>query len=149
MSKNKFYIIGAIEPFWITQIDRYLETEKNPVIYIHSNGGDGDTACAIYDLIQNCGKQVTTIGIGRVESAGLYSLLAGHKRLAFPRTIFYYHPFNISDGRFFKKHTGKEKIFGSIFNKIHEEYFDIKKPLYFDVKEALARKVIHKIIKKL
>jgi ATP-dependent Clp protease, protease subunit len=64
-------------------------------LYIDSVGGDIDSAVAIFNVLKNCGKHITTFIIGRCQSAGIMIAIAGHKRYALENTSFMIHKSNV------------------------------------------------------
>lgn len=55
----------------------YLDITKPITIYIDSYGGNLDSAFMIYDAIRMCNCPITTVGIGKVMSAGSLILASG------------------------------------------------------------------------
>ena len=68
---------------------------KNIYVYISSEGGDVDSACAIIDEINGAKKQgfkIHTIAIGKAYSAGAYILTFGSVRYATENASIMLHP---------------------------------------------------------
>jgi len=55
----------------------YLDSSRLITIYIDTYGGNVDSAMLIYDAIRICRCPISTIGIGKVMSAGSLILAAG------------------------------------------------------------------------
>ena len=72
------------------------KTPGGITIMINSQGGSVSDMFAIYDAMQACDNEITTIGIGEVCSAAGLLLAAGDKSLAAPHTVFRAH--NVSGG---------------------------------------------------
>lgn len=95
------FLIGEIEetvyPNIIIPILEYNEDEKNmkyhePIkLYISSTGGIVSDAFALIDIINSSKIPIITYALGEVASAAIYVLMAGHKRFAYPNTIFLIH----------------------------------------------------------
>lgn len=76
---------------------QFLAKTPGPItIMINSQGGSVSDMFAMYDAMQACECEITTIGIGEVCSAAGLLLVAGNKRLASPTCMFMVH--NISGG---------------------------------------------------
>lgn len=70
----------------------FLSKTDGPItIMINSQGGSVNDMFAIYDAMQACKNEITTIGIGEVCSAAGLLLVAGDKRLAAPHAVFMAH----------------------------------------------------------
>lgn len=67
------------------------ENRKLIKIFINSDGGSVDTVLHIIDMIRLSKTPIYTIGMGRVYSAGVLLLMAGHKRYVFPHTCGLIH----------------------------------------------------------
>lgn len=55
----------------------YIDISKPVMVYIDTYGGNVDSAMLIYDAIRTCQCPITTVGIGKVMSAGSLILAAG------------------------------------------------------------------------
>ena len=76
---------------------RYLISKniKTIYVYINSEGGDIDSACAIIDEINGAksrGFSITTISLGKSYSAAAYILTFGTKRYATENSTIMLHP---------------------------------------------------------
>jgi ATP-dependent Clp protease protease subunit len=70
----------------------FLSKTDGPItIMINSLGGSVSDMFAIYDAMQACENEITTIGIGEICSAAGLLLAAGDRRLASPNAIFMAH----------------------------------------------------------
>ncbi len=70
----------------------HLSKTDDPItIMINSQGGSVSDMFAIYDAMQACENEITTIAIGEVCSAAGLLLVAGDKRLAAPNAVFMAH----------------------------------------------------------
>ncbi len=67
------------------------KTPGSITMMINSQGGSVNDMFAIYDAMQACENEITTIGIGEVCSAAGLLLVAGDKRLASPTCVFMAH----------------------------------------------------------
>lgn len=109
-------------------IDKLLELSAEsaePIaLIISSDGGDLYPGIAVYDLIRSLDNKVTTIGIGRVMSAAVPILLAGHERYCTQGCRFLIHePYSAGmDGRITKAVLEKNLSEGKI---VEDLYFDI------------------------
>lgn len=66
--------------------------QRQPIrLLIFSPGGELDPAFSLIDAIRLSETPVTTINMGNAMSAGLYILLAGHKRYCLPHSIAMWH----------------------------------------------------------
>ncbi len=64
----------------------YLETKrgvKTITVWIDSTGGLLQPALAVADVFEHCSKPIKTIGIGSVESAATFILVAGTKGMRY------------------------------------------------------------------
>ena len=70
----------------------FLSKTDGPItIMINSQGGSVNDMFAIYDAMQACENEITTIGIGEVCSAAGLLLVGGDRRLASPNAVFMAH----------------------------------------------------------
>lgn len=66
--------------------------QRQPIhMLIFSPGGELDFAFSLIDAIRMSKTPVVTVNMGNAMSAGLYILLAGHKRYAMPSSIAMLH----------------------------------------------------------
>lgn len=73
----------------------YVLKKKEVYLYIHSDGGETDSCCAIIDEIiglQSLGVKVYTIAIGKAYSSAAMILSVGSERYATPLTSLMLHP---------------------------------------------------------
>jgi ATP-dependent Clp protease protease subunit len=72
----------------------YLDITRPITIYIDTYGGDLNTAMLMYDAIRMCAAPITTLGIGKVMSAGTLIMAAGDPgfRLITKNTRVMIHP---------------------------------------------------------
>lgn len=71
--------------------DAPVEQRKPIHILIFSPGGELDFAFSLIDAIRMSKTPVITVNMGNALSAGLYILLAGHKRFTMPSAIAMLH----------------------------------------------------------
>ena len=55
----------------------YIDVSKPVMIYVDTYGGNVDSAMLVYDAIRTCQCPITTVGIGKIMSAGSLILAAG------------------------------------------------------------------------
>lgn len=60
-------------------------------LHVSSEGGSMIEALRVHEFLRQLPFAVTTVGVGRVESAACTLYLAGHRRLATTMTEFYFH----------------------------------------------------------
>ena len=133
-------------------------------LFIHTSGGDAAALSSIYDVMGLIQAPVSTIGIGKVYSAGVFLLAAGTKgkRFMFPNaevmihglqctfpempmsdqkdsTLYYNYLDSLNKRilRILSRHTGQP------ISKISQ---DSKRDLYLDAKGALKYGIIDKIL---
>lgn len=63
----------------------------HPVFLINSDGGDIDESLGIYAYLAHLSFRITTVAVGKVNSAAITIYLAGHRRLATPESTFVIH----------------------------------------------------------
>lgn len=141
-----------------------IDPDSDIHLFIHTNGGDASALASIYDVMCLIQAPISTIGIGKIYSAGAFLLAAGTKgkRFMFPNaevmihglqclfpevplsdqiesTIYYNYleSFNKRILRILSKHTGQS------ISKILE---DSKRDLYLDAKGALKYGIIDKVL---
>lgn len=69
-----------------------LDAKDGPIeVRIVSNGGDLNCGMALYDAMQAAKNEVTTVGLGFVESAAVLVLQGGHKRLLSENAVLFLH----------------------------------------------------------
>jgi len=140
-----------------------MDPEEDINLYIHSNGGDGDSLVQIYDIIHMIRAPVKTICIGKAFSAAAILLAAGSKgkRYAFKNSKIMIHGIQfifpipgddqINSKNYFdfaKKNNDKlmkmlAEDTGNTLEKILE---DCKRDLFLEPKEALKYGIIDHII---
>lgn len=154
-------LIDGLIRFW----NQYDEThnipkeERKPIkIYIDSIGGSLTDTMTIIDAIRLSKTPVWTICTGCAYSGGFFSLIAGHKRFAYPHSSFLFHEGSTSNGgtagqfenytAFYKKQLTQLKDIVVKYTKItEEEYASIKKDdIWYNAKEALEKGIIDEIM---
>ena len=153
---KKLFLTGDVSTDMLEKVTNYVDDDENDrlTINIHSPGGDGDSAMAIYDYIKLSKKPTTTIVLGRAESAALIILAAGTTRKATKNSIFMTH-LPVCDDKIKKNFLKKKDLridklsyFLPNFFKIMSELGikDIRKEkFYFNVDDALKFGTIHSI----
>lgn len=99
---SDIYLIGHIDELRYKKFLYKLHQAKQEKItalniYISTDGGDVELAAGIFDEIEGCKKQgitVTTIGLGRVLSAGTFILSAGDIRCGTENCSYMIHEFS-------------------------------------------------------
>ena len=96
---------GSEDPVISAQkVSEFLQSLSSDVtdihVHINSNGGQVSEGFAIYDLLTNSGKTITTIGEGSVKSIATVVFLSGTERELLPNAEFLIHnpwidPFNL------------------------------------------------------
>jgi ATP-dependent protease ClpP protease subunit len=78
---------------WLDTWMTFLETDsqKGITIKINTYGGDIYTTNAMVARIRSSKRRITTIGTGKVMSAGLSLIASGHIRRAYSNTRFMHH----------------------------------------------------------
>ena len=141
-----------------------LNPKEDIHLLIHTSGGDAAALASIYDVMCLVEAPISTVGIGKIYSAGAFILAAGTKgkRFMFPNaevmvhglqcsfpevplsdqadSTIYYNYLESLNKRILKilsKHTGQS------ISKITE---DSKRDLYLDAKAAKKYGIIDKII---
>lgn len=141
-----------------------LNPEEDIHLFIHTSGGDAAALASIYDVMCLVQAPISTIGIGKIYSAGAFILAAGTKgkrymfknaevmihglQCSFPEvplsdqadSTIYYNYLESLNKRILKilsKHTGQS------ISKITE---DSKRDLYLDAKSAKRYGIIDKIL---
>lgn len=137
------------------------------IIPIFSPGGDVDAAWSLYTVLKNLNAQIATVAIGRVYSSAVIPFLAGHKRYAFPESVFLFHPATVLHAtneevplyRYHEEIQGERYdrlIFKSILGKIKgtkKEDIDLlvhdSKSSFINARKAKNYKIVTDIINKL
>ena len=132
--------------------------ERKPIkIYINSPGGMLTETFIMVDAIKMSKTPVWGVVTGIAYSGGFFTLLACHKRIAYPHASFLYHEGATSTGgtaaqfqnyaEFYKKELELLKdIVIEHTNITEEEYKDMKKDdVLFTTKEALEKNIIDEI----
>lgn len=80
---------------FMNQIRYVCNRQENVYVYIHSHGGEFESACAIIDEIegfQSLGFNINTIAIGKTYSAGAFILNFGNRRYITKNAVIMLHP---------------------------------------------------------
>jgi ATP-dependent Clp protease protease subunit len=154
--------VEAVIRFW-NQIDDENELapdDREPIkIFIDSCGGDLGATFTIIDAIKMSKTPVYTINVGCALSGGFFTLLAGHKRFAYPHAAFLFHEGSIStqgatsgqfenQAQFYKRQLAKIKDFVLEHTNIsEEEYNEIKREdIWYDSDEAIEKGIIDEVL---
>ena len=156
-------VIDGIIRFW----NRYDKEHDIPIedrepikIYIDSIGGSLTDTFTIIDSIRMSVTPVWTICTGCAYSGGFFTLIAGHKRFAYPHSSFLFHEGSTSNGgtagqfenytAFYKKQLLQLKDIVTTYTNISEdEYLSIKKDdVWYDVNEALEKGIIDEVMER-
>ena len=80
--------------YFMTEIRELVALDMNANLFIHSNGGDFDAACAIIDEMEGFKKyiDINTIALGKAYSAGAMILSFGTKRYMTKNSAIMLHP---------------------------------------------------------
>lgn len=95
--KSHIYLTGYIgEHFGSAVTDDLVtalrEAESDDVVlHIDSRGGYVEEAWAMYNVLRNSGKNITTVNDGFVASAAIYPYIAGKTRQASSASLFFFH----------------------------------------------------------
>jgi ATP-dependent protease ClpP protease subunit len=76
-------LMGGMETISSKEVSDFLDENKDAseiIVKINSRGGDVQEGWAIYDMLVNSGKKITTIGEGKVYSIATIVFLAGETR---------------------------------------------------------------------
>jgi ATP-dependent Clp protease, protease subunit len=141
-----------------------LNPNEDIHIFINTNGGDALALSSIYDVMGLIDAPISTIGVGKIYSAGAFILAAGTKgkRFMFPNaevmihglqcsfpempmsdqtdSVIYYNYLENLNKRLLKilaKHSGQP------ISKISQ---DSKRDLYLDAKAAVKYGIIDKVL---
>lgn len=74
-----------------TAVMKYKQENRKITVEIHSSGGEALSALAFYDLIKSSKIPIITIGTGKVYSAAVLVLAAGHEVYMRPNTWVMVH----------------------------------------------------------
>lgn len=138
-----------------------LTKAVNIEVTVNSKGGDMFNGFAIYDILDQSGFRIKTIGAGSVMSAAVVILLTGDEILSYDNTRFLIHGLSsCSSGKYddVKNYTietkeMQDRIANIIASKTKISRSEIKnmfknnKEFCFDANKALSLNVINKIIK--
>lgn len=170
--KREIYI-GDIEEGLGSSIDGYIrfwnsydekqnipKEDRTPIkIFINSNGGSLIETFIIINSIKMSKTPVWTIVTGAAYSGGAFSLIAGHKRFAYPNASIMFHEGstgNSGDAHkfrnfadFYDKQLDQLKTIVLDNTKITDEYYEKNKrdDLWLTPEEAIELGVIDEICK--
>lgn len=108
---------------------------REPIkIWINSDGGSLDAAFLIFDAIKLSKTPVLTINLNRACSSGALIFLAGHRRIAFPKSFFLLHEGSIGinqiDAHKFRSMSEFYKTQLNLMEKIILENTSITQDIY-------------------
>ena len=110
--------VEAIIKYW-NKVDDELNIpieERLPIkIYIDSSGGSLHATFTIIDAIKLSKTPIYTINIGMAFSGGFFIFLAGHKRIAYPHSVFLYHEGSTGMGR---QDAGKFRNYAAFYERL-------------------------------
>ena len=147
----KFKIIGKIGEDTLWQFLFMLERAKPKEaveITIHSQGGSGEVALSITNIIEENPKRFVVIGIGRVESAAYWIMAKAGKRVAYKDTIFMFHRPTLENSSFWERWGHKKKL-GPFVRRQKELSNPIRtgaRARYFTAQEVLQMGLIDEIV---
>lgn len=174
-SNRNLYIMGditadtgvAVENMirFYNQADKQLSIEKEdriPIkIWINSYGGDLQAALTTCDAISLSETPIYTINQGQAASAAALIFLAGHKRIAFPKSYLMIHEGSIGvsqiDAHKFQAMSDFYKVQRTLLKKIIMEYTGMSEEDYtshakddwwMDVEDAMKYNMIDKVMDK-
>ena len=174
-SNRNLYIMGdinadtgvAVENMirFYNQADKQFGIEKEdriPIkIWINSYGGDLQAALTTCDAINLSDTPIYTINQGQAASAAALIFLAGHKRIAFPKSYLMIHEGSIGvsqiDAHKFQAMSDFYKVQRALLKKIIMEYTGMSEEDYtshakddwwMDVEDAMKYNMIDKIMDK-
>jgi ATP-dependent Clp protease protease subunit len=147
------------------QIDRQFNIEKEdriPIkIWINSYGGDLQAALTTCDAINLSETPIYTINQGQAASAAALIFLAGHKRIAFPKSYLMIHEGSIGvsqiDAHKFQAMSDFYKVQRALLKKIIIEYTGMSEEDYtshakddwwMDVNDAMKYNMIDIVMDK-
>lgn len=135
-----------------------IESREPIKIYINSPGGLLTETFTMIDAIKMSKTPVWGIVTGTAYSGGFFTLLACHKRLAYPHASFLFHEGATETGgtsgqfenyaAFYKRELGKLKeLVLDRTNITEEEYNTIKRDdIWYDTEEAITKGIINEIV---
>ena len=174
-SNRNLYIMGdinadtgvAVENMirFYNQIDKQFNIEKEdriPIkIWINSYGGDLQAALTTCDAINLSETPIYTINQGQAASAAALIFLAGHKRIAFPKSYLMIHEGSIGvsqiDAHKFQAMSDFYKVQRTLLKKIIMEYTGMSEEDYtshakddwwMDVNDAMKYNMIDMVMDK-
>ena len=174
-SNRNLYIMGditadtgvAVENMirFYNQADKQLSIEKEdriPIkIWINSYGGDLQAALTTGDAISLSETPLYTINQGQAASAAALIFLAGHKRIAFPKSYLMIHEGSIGvsqiDAHKFQAMSDFYKVQRTLLKKIIMEYTGMSEENYtshakddwwMDVNDAMKYNMIDMVMDK-
>lgn len=91
-----FYLYGDINETIARNFNKFARNQSSNTvdIYIHSDGGEFESCCAIVDCMNAMRKRgvfITTIVDGKAYSAGAFIFAFGDKRVVYEHSILMYH----------------------------------------------------------
>lgn len=153
----------SVEAFirFFNQVDDDLSLpaeERQPIkIFIDSCGGDLCATLTMIDAIEASKTPIWTINIGSAYSGGFFTLIAGHKRFAYPHASFLFHEGSTATGgtsgqfenytAFYKKQLASLKDLVIKYTKItDDEYEKIKRDdIWYDTKDAIEKGIVDEV----
>lgn len=174
-SNRNLYIMGdinadtgvAVENMirFYNQADKQFNVTKEdriPIkIWINSGGGDLQAALTTCDAINLSETPIYTINQGHAASAAALIFLAGHKRIAFPKSYFMIHEGSIGvcpiDAHKFQAMSDFYKVQRTLLKKIIMEYTGMSEEDYashakddwwMDVNDAMKYNMIDIVMDK-
>lgn len=174
-SNRNLYIMGdinadtgvAVENMirFYNQADKQFNITKEdriPIkIWINSYGGDLQAALTTCDAINLSETPIYTINQGQAASAAALIFLAGHKRIAFPKSYLMIHEGSIGvsqiDAHKFQAMSDFYKVQRALLKKIIMEYTGMSEEDYtshakddwwMDVNDAMKYNMIDKVMDK-
>lgn len=174
-SNRNLYIMGgvtadtgvAVENMirFYNQVDKQFNIDKEdriPIkIWINSYGGDLQAAFTTCDAIHLSETPIYTINQGQAASAAALIFLAGHKRIAFPKSYLMIHEGSIGvsqiDAHKFQAMSDFYKVQRSLLKKIIMEYTGMSEDEYtshakddwwMDVNDAMKYNMIDMVMDK-
>lgn len=147
------------------QVDKQFNVTKEdriPIkIWINSYGGVLQAAFTICDAINLSETPIYTINQGQASSAAALIFLAGHKRIAFPKSSFMIHEGSVGvsrlDAHKFQAVSDFYKVQRTLLKKIIMEYTGMSEEDYashakddwwMDVNDAMKYNMIDKVMDK-
>lgn len=151
--------INKIIHFWndVDEDEYPIISERKPIrIYINSQGGSLNAALTIVDAIKISKTPVHVINIGMTYKESFYVYLAGHRKYAYPRAVFYYEKnqeqFDITDGQtnyadFAEKQNQELKDMLLEGTKITESDYEKKKGIWMSAERAYELKICNEVLR--